>query len=151
MLLGYNHSASTSGRSFCEAVVADVHQYFVLLKDLATKKCSKVHTPFSDWLALQIHLDFNGTSKFDEGTDTMSEWLTDEFTAGALMAIANATRYNDRAKEIAISIKTQMEDHFEGPWQVIVGTDFASAITVMEEKFFYAKKNDFTIHIFKAK
>lgn len=62
---------------------------------------------------------------FAEGTDNMSDWLTDEFTAGALVAIADATRNNDKAKEIAISIKAQLEDHFEGPWQVIVGTDFA--------------------------
>ncbi|KAL5961074.1 Dynein light chain 1 cytoplasmic [Taenia solium] len=89
-------------------------------------------------------------SEFHDDTDNMSDWLTDEFTAGALVAIADATRNNDKAKEIAISIKTQIEDHFEGPWQVIVGTDFASAITVKDEKFFYAKKNDFTIHIFKA-
>ncbi|VDM26292.1 unnamed protein product [Hydatigera taeniaeformis] len=63
--------------------------------------------------------------EFGKDTGNMSDWLTDEFTAGALVAIANATRYNDKAKDIAISIKAQMEDHFDGPWQVIVGTDFA--------------------------
>ncbi|CDS42120.1 hypothetical protein EmuJ_000981900 [Echinococcus multilocularis] len=65
-----------------------------------------------------MHSEFNGIGKFDEGTDNMSDWLTDEFTAGALVAIANATRNNDRAKEIAISIKDQMEAHFDGPWQI---------------------------------
>ncbi|VUZ56436.1 unnamed protein product, partial [Hymenolepis diminuta] len=79
-----------------------------------------------------------------------SDWLTDEFTATALVAIADATRKCSKAKDIAVLIKAHMEHHYEGAWQVIVGKEFASAITVQGAKFFYAKKNDFTIHIFKA-
>ncbi|VDK33994.1 unnamed protein product [Taenia asiatica] len=81
-------------------------------------------------------------SEFYDGTDNMSDWLTDEFTAGALVAIADATRNNDKAKEIAISIKAQMEDHFEGPWQVIVGTDFArSTPPNLESQSYYGESS----------
>ncbi|VDL61486.1 unnamed protein product [Hymenolepis diminuta] len=83
----------------------------------------------------------------------MSDWLTDEFTATALVAIADATRKCSKAKDIAVLIKAHMEHHYEGAWQVIVSFSVYfnfSAITVQGAKFFYAKKNDFTIHIFKA-
>lgn len=55
----------------------------------------------------------------------MSDWLTDEFTATALVAIADATRKCSKAKDIAVLIKAHMEHHYEGTWQVIVGKEFA--------------------------
>ncbi|KAM3173464.1 hypothetical protein ACTXT7_012447 [Hymenolepis weldensis] len=55
----------------------------------------------------------------------MSDWLTDEFTATALVAIADATRKCSKAKDIALLIKAHMEHHYDGAWQVIVGKEFA--------------------------
>ncbi|VDN96874.1 unnamed protein product [Rodentolepis nana] len=55
----------------------------------------------------------------------MSVWLTDEFTATALVAIADATRKCSNPKDVAALIKAQIENHYEGAWQVIVGKDFA--------------------------
>ncbi len=50
--------------------------------------------------------------------------MDEAFQEVALEAIEIAMDSSDETKEIAKSIKAQLEEQFDGPFQVVVGTDF---------------------------